>query len=72
MNAESLTPTDRKTLEVVREILAYAHRELGDLKTPAPDLANAVGHALQISTVVLGYDGSGQEIALHRPRAWIE
>ena len=65
-------PDDRKTLEVVQEILAYAHRELGTLSAPAPDLDAAVANALQLTSTILGEAGSGREVATQVARPWIE
>jgi hypothetical protein len=63
---------DRKVLEVMQSLLAYAQRELGALKTPQPQLAAVVDNALQLSSVILGEHGSGQEIPTHRTRAMFD
>jgi hypothetical protein len=63
---------DRKALEVMQSLLAYAQRELGDLKTPQPQLAAVVENALQLSSVILGENGSGLEIPTHRARGLFE
>lgn len=45
---------DRKALEVTRAILSYACEELRDLSRPQPELAAAIGAALQLSSAILG------------------
>jgi hypothetical protein len=57
---------DRKALEVIQGVLAYAARELSFLRAPQAELAAAVSNALQVSSTVLGEDGSGGEVSLHR------
>ncbi|HYD86012.1 MAG TPA: hypothetical protein VEA80_00915 [Vitreimonas sp.] len=45
---------DRKILTVVSEILAYAARELADLRASQPELSAAVESAHRISTALVG------------------
>lgn len=48
---------DRKTLTVVTEVLAYAMRELADLKAGQPELSSAIEKAHRISRSLSGSSG---------------
>jgi hypothetical protein len=57
---------DRKALEVTHDMLGYVQREIGELKTPQPELAAAIARALQVSEAILS---AGQRLASPRERA---
>jgi hypothetical protein len=44
---------DRKALEVTRDVLGYAQREVRELTTPQPELADAIANALKLSSALL-------------------